>query len=407
MSEWISKAANVFKRDVSETPQPFDVHCECGQKHAGVRRARHQHLVCKACGASLFVLPHDTYPPPHIPKTSEKKKRKRKKTPLASLEPIDLSSEPVLAPTERSHPDRRRKSEDLNVTKSEVEIKPFFLVRIWIWFRELVSGFWSVFWQFWTPYRKLALVIFCFVALTGFYSIRQGRLRNNATVVKTKLDEGLAAMDNENWVDARRHFERATESVDYLNRDDIEANTIRQYFRETTALTRLTSTTLFEVMEDAESYYVKHGADKWEKRFQTRYNSDWHIIEGYVRPANDKTALANGFDLELVFPLSVGKKQRQVNFQINFKLAEHLPKISNNGGHDDGNGVFSVFAAQLKDCFIGPDGTWIVRLNPDSCFFWVNPQTYEATHLQIGSIQPIAEQQQTFNQQGIWMGVRQ
>jgi len=208
-------------------------------------------------------------------------------------------------------------------------------------------------------------------------------------------------------VKARRHFERATESVDYLGREDIEANAIRQYFRETTALTRLTSTTLFEVMEDAETFYVKHGADAWEKKFQARYRSDWHIIEGYVRPLSDKTAIANGFDLELVFPLSVGKKQRQVNIQINFKLARHLPKTSAGGSHDDGSGVYTVFAAQLRDCFISPDGTWVVQLDPDTSFLWVNSQTYEATHLQIGSIQPIAEQQQTFNQQGKWMGVRQ
>lgn len=407
MSEWISKAANVFKRDVSETPQPFDVHCECGQGHTGTRRIRHQHLVCKVCGASLFVLPHDTYPPPHVPKVSEKKKRKRKKSPKTSSEPLDLSPEPAVSPAEDDQPDQQRNSKDSAEPQIEVESKPFFLIRIWIYFRELIGGFWTVFWEFWTPYRKLALVIVGFISLTAFYSIRQGQLKNSAEVVRVEFDEGLEAMDLQDWVGARRHFELATKAVDNLGRDDIEANTIRQYFRETRALTRMTSMTLFEVMEDAEAYYVKHGSDEWQKRFQIRYNSDWHIIEGYIRPVADKTAIADGFHLELVFPLSVGKKQRKVNFQIDFKLARHLPKTSTNDSDDDGEGVFTVFAAQLRDCSIGQDGTWVVRLNPDSCFFWVNPQTYEATHLQIGSIQPVAEQQQIFNQQGKWMGVRQ
>lgn len=405
MSEWISKAANVFKRDVPEAPQPFEVHCECGQAHAGVRRARHQHLVCKVCGASLFVLPHDTYPPPHVPKVSEKKKRKR--SPQTPMGPLDLSPEPILSPTDRGHPNQRGRSQKNSIAEPEVESKPFFLIRIWNWFRDVILGFWSGFWEFWTPYRKLALVIFCFIALTAFFSLRQGNKRTSATVVKIELEEGLAAMDIQDWVDARSHFELATEAVENLNRDDLEANSIRQYFRETTALTRLTSTTLFEVMEDAEAYYVKHGADEWKKRFQTRYNSDWHIIEGYVRPVADNIAIANGFDLELVFPLAVGKKQRAVNFQISFNLAKHLPKTSNNGGYDDGDGVLTIFAAQLRDCVIGPDGKWIVRLNPDTCFLWVNPQTYEATHLQIGSIQPALKQQQLFDQQGKWMGVRQ
>jgi len=96
MSEWISKAANVFKRDVSETPQPFEVHCECGQKHGGIRRSRQQHLVCKTCGSSLFVLPHDTYPPPHVPKSSGKKRKRKPSASKPVEDTLDLAPTPVI-----------------------------------------------------------------------------------------------------------------------------------------------------------------------------------------------------------------------------------------------------------------------------------------------------------------------
>lgn len=418
MSEWISKAANVFKRDVSETPQPFEVCCECGQKHSGIRRSRQQHLVCKTCGSSLFVLPHDTYPPPHVPKSSGKK-RKRKPTASKPVDDtLDLAPSPVIGLEDEEDSEVKTKSgrhaRRLNdgdpgqeVATSEVDDRPNIIVRLIQSFISMVRGFVEVFWEFWTPYRKLALLIACILSLTAYYSIHQSRLRSAVNVVKEELDNGLADLNQSRWVEARQHFEIASNAVDLLDRDDLEANSIRQYHRETTALTRLTSISLIELAEIAEKFYIEHGAEEWQQEFERKYQADWYIIEGYLRPTTDADSVAAGYHLELVFPIAVGNRQRPVDVQIAFPLAKNLPRISSEAVYDSGAGSLAVFAVQVQQCSLGTNGNWVIRMNPATSFFWANLATYEATHLNIGSTTPVEEQNQLFQQQGLWMGVSQ
>ena len=64
MSNWISKATNAFQGDDSSSAQAFELSCDCGQKHSGIRRQKWQRIVCRSCGGSLFVLQRDPYPPP-------------------------------------------------------------------------------------------------------------------------------------------------------------------------------------------------------------------------------------------------------------------------------------------------------------------------------------------------------
>jgi hypothetical protein len=416
MSEWISKAANVFKRDVSETPQPFEVHCECGQKHGGIRRSRQQHLVCKTCGSSLFVLPHDTYPPPHVPKSSGKKRKRKPSASKPVEDTLDLAPTPVigLEDEEESEAESGRRSRRLNEvdpeqqsSTSEVDDRPNIFVRLIHSFFSMVRGFVEVFWEFWTPYRKLALLIACVLALTAYYSIHQSRLRSAVNVVKEELESGLADLNQTRWVEARQHFEIASNAVDLLDRDDLEANSIRQYHRETTALTRLTSISLIELAEIAENFYIENGAEGWQQEFERKYQTDWYIIEGYLRPTTDADAVSKGDLLELVFPIAVGNRQRPVDVQMAFPLAKNLPQVTSETVYDSGAGNLAIFAVQVEQCALGTNGNWVLRMNPATSFFWVNLATYEATHLHTGSITPVEEQTQLFQQQGLWMGVRQ
>lgn len=413
MGEWISRAANVFKREVSETPQPFEVCCECGQKHIGVRRIRHQHLVCKGCGASLFVLPHNTYPPPHLTKPSPTKRKKQKPVSANPSTPIDLSAEPLPEPDHEDSPSgelpRRRLSRSRRQKRlaSASEAEPNFVVRYWSAVCQFIADFWNVFWSFWTLYRTLALLICCLLGLTAYYSIYQVRLRDAVSIAKVEFEEGLSQIETRNWVAARDHFKRASQAVDLLERKDTEANSIRQFYRETTALTRLSSTSLPEFIELAEEYYVKHGAENWQQEFRKTYQDDWSIIEGYLRPTNAPEGVTKGEDLELVFPLSVGEKRRHVHIRVTFDLATHLPKVSADSSDDAAAGTLSVFAAQMQSCELDGQGEWLVRMNPKTSFLWVNRPTYQATHLEEGSIQPLGEQQQMLDLQAKWMGVKQ
>lgn len=411
MSEWISKAANVFKRDVSETPQPFEIYCECGQKHSGIRRVRSQHIICKACGVALFILPHDTYPPPHTPKKSTKKRKKRAKTTTAAATPIDLSPEILISrgvpsgetdETTRSHKSGSQGEHE----EVFIEERSNILVRFWIFIWSWIVGFAIAFKQFWTPYRQLAVVIVALLALTAFFSIRQSGLREAGILAKQELADGLDDLNQKKWVEAREHFQQAATAVDRLKRTDLEANSIRQYLRETTALTRLTSYSLIEFVERAEEYYVAQGPDAWQEKFRQKYRDDWYIIEGYLRPISNPVGHAAGYELELDFPIVVGARRRGVSVQLDFDLAVNLPSVSSDQKYDSEEGALAVFAAKINNCVIETDGKWHVRMDPHTSFFWSNQSTYEATHLNIGSILPPDKLTELLKLQEHWMGVR-
>ena len=96
MNKWFSKATNVFKGSAEETPQPFELQCECGVRHAGLRKKAPQRIVCRECGSSLFVLPRDVYPTPKVvPEVAPKSP-----APPAKAAPAPEAVEPELAPVE-------------------------------------------------------------------------------------------------------------------------------------------------------------------------------------------------------------------------------------------------------------------------------------------------------------------
>ena len=400
MSEWISKAANVFKRDVPETPQPFEVSCECGQVHSGMRRIRYQHLVCKSCGASIFVLPRDTYPPPHVAKKSSKKKRRKKKrkkevTPI----PIDFS-EPIV------EPDQPKERQPVPKAVYEEELGPGFFSRKFSDSVDFVVAFKEAFFGYWTPYRKLALLIFVCLGITAFYSYRQSVLRQASRISRENYDAGLAEIGEENWTQAREEFLLAADAVDQLGRTDLEANRIRQFARETTAMTRLSDATLIDIVEDAEKTYVASGMDAWQRKFKMSYRNEWFIIEGTLRPNPDFRTNTGDPALELVFPWVVGTRPREVIIIAEFPLAINLPRIAETT-YDDASSSTALFGVQVSNCTLDHRGDWVVYFVPETAFFWVNRETYAPTNLEIGSIRSQEEFEEMLSMQANWMGVRE
>ena len=63
MPNWLTKATGALSRQAEEEPQTFQVTCECREQHTGQRKSRPQRIICQTCGAALFVLPKNVYPP--------------------------------------------------------------------------------------------------------------------------------------------------------------------------------------------------------------------------------------------------------------------------------------------------------------------------------------------------------
>lgn len=405
-SEWLSRAVNVFKRDVPDTPQPFEVECECGQRHTGLRRVRFQHLVCKSCGGSLFILPRDSYPPPLDPAKRKKKRSKRRSKESKRPTPLDFSQpdEAVIPASEEASPNQSSKQK-LPKEVYDEDPGPGFIGRKIEATVDFVAAFRDAFLGFWSPHRKIGLLIICLLAATVFYSIRRSSLAQAEIDAREKLAAAIDLIAEEQWTDARGELKDAVDAVDRLGRTDREASQIRQMHREIQAFTALSQYTLFELTEDAEATYVSEGMEAWQERFRIRYQDEWLIIEGNLRPVQSYRSEQSSLPLELDFPWVVGDRPREVNVVVDFPLAKGLPVVSSEP-YDDSHGQYSIFAAQLEDCSLGLNGNWVIRLNPRTAFFWSDEKTYAQTNLNVGSILSREELEHILAQQAKWMGVR-
>ena len=393
MGRWISKAANVFKREAPEAVQPFEVDCECGQRHQGVRRKHHQHIVCTSCGASTFILPRDIYPPPLEPQRASTKRPKTVVTEedpdvqLPEAEPDDpFESKSVFRPEPKSKRDKslpaprptrrkkRKRQREEQEARSSGKKKaaagpsgPELLTRIGQWTSTKTAAGWSAFRSFWTPFRTVAFALVSVAVLTVGIGVRQAMLTRAVQVAERKAESGMLAVREENWAEARRDLGEATSALDLLGRSDPEAEEVRQFYRESLALTRLSPATLFELLERAHtSWDDEEDPDKWADSFSPRFRGEWFVFSGNFRQIPSGTGSKTVWTLTLPWAPGI---TGPVALQIDCQGLSELPPTP--------QGTPAVVGAPLERVLPpNEDRGWTLIFSPRESFLWANFATY-------------------------------
>ncbi|MCA9087146.1 MAG: hypothetical protein KDA90_00765 [Planctomycetaceae bacterium] len=382
MVNWFSSAANVFRREESNGPQPFQLACQCGMTHSGLRRQRHQHLVCKSCGASVFVLPGDVYPPPR-----ETKRKRPEEGPISVPESTDSPmvsegvpsgpkpkrQEPVM-----SMPTIAEKPPDMDaVDVGVISVGPKALKKK----KEVPQepppepppagpSLGETLRDIFTPFRLIVAGVLLLLVLTGMWQLRKWSYRDALTTVEAEIELGHAALEDQNWVEARDHFGQAVAAIDILGRTDAQAQEVRQLHRETRVLTRLTGGSIFEVIEAGDQFLKTGKVEDVGEFLRGRFGVDWFVFDGPVRrrekhPDRDKKVQ---HPFELLLPWTPESK-RQVIIQVDFDCLD--PLVSSQEPRR------LLLAGKFGSCEL-VDDTWVFRLEPESGFAWANAATYRA-----------------------------
>lgn len=424
MDNWFSKATNVFRRETEEQAQPFQTVCECGQEHVGVRRARHQHIVCKSCGVSLFVLPRDVYPPPR-----ESKRNALTATPqLVDVEPpeaddyVDVDDieiiEPDRAPSaartrtrptiaerppgmehvERELPpssfERRRKPKPEKPERSAKPKAPVVpkepRIPLSVRFRTFLQATF-------TPLRLVAFGFVTLFAMLGFFLVQQQSQRSALRIIQTEVDAGRAAANEEDWIAARDHLQAAVIAFDTLKRTDLESQSVRQLHRETQALTRLSTGSLLDLVEEGEEYLKTHDPELLPEYLLGRHGLDWYVVEGPVRirTRHPKEPRSGEPLFELILPW-VTESGRAIRVEADFPCFREVVTGTKTAP--------ALFGAQLADCRL-KDDVWTIRLIPESGFLWCNRHTYDALRLPPDPDRPLDKVEIFLKSQANAMGV--
>lgn len=354
MSGWLAKATGALRREEPEEPQPFDVICECGLQHSGMRRRRAQRIVCRSCGASLFVLPRDSYPVPLAPRPKKKRKQKpksRKSRSADSVRPASKKSGP--GPVESVAAASTKVSEGAAKLGAGVTSGA----------SKAGKGFVS----FWKPFRLVVLGIVIVVIGTIWWSTTVDRTAQAVAELKVANEAGRTALAEGDIPAAYTEFTRAVSALDRLDRrSDPLAREIRQLQRETAAMNGIVPISPLEIIAETDRAYERN-TDSEANALDPKYRGRWMVLDGVIRRGRVPNSGRYLFDI----PFAVGESNRSTAVEVSLGVLHKL-KIG------DGSKPV-VLAGQLEACEISKDQRrWTLRLESDSAFLWSSPENYLA-----------------------------
>lgn len=349
---WISKAAGALKGDDSPG-QAFNLFCECGQQHQGIRRQKWQRIVCRACGGSLFVLQKDPYPPP-------KERAEVKVAPPTEVEADDeipLEQEAIVekraAREAITRPLLKPKPSPGESTPAKPHPEVVAAPSLALPNKRLVK-----------PFHIVILLILGIASLTVYGVMRSSQKRRATTDLKESLDGIQNSINTGAWVDARNQLEIAVRAMEILDRSESDIAPYRQQLRETTAMTSLASQPVSDLLSEADK--ARTGGEEELRQFQFKVRGQYLFVEGPAqRQIIDKAARVQH---RVELPLGVGKQNLPVFVVLqSTDLARYLEK------QETGD---VIVAAKIVSMEPTPQA-WEIRTEPDSVVLWTSSRTYE------------------------------
>ena len=344
MPNWLTKATGALSRQAEEEPQTFQVTCECSERHSGQRKSRPQRIICQTCGAALFVLPKNVYPP-----VKDRPARKNNRKPRRSDGPPTGPG----VPTAQEMASSVRKGvagaaggvrRGMGAAGAAVRRKT----------TSAVTGTVQAVREFFTPFRIVVAGIVVMLLTTGYLAVRSHSHELARVRLRDELEAGQQSLAEDDLSAARSHFEVAAAAVETLGTSDALSQLVRQLHRETTAMTGLAPGSLFEMLEECDQAQTNTGVVSWEAIFSSRYEGTWFVLQAPVR--------RNGDTFQLDFPLTVGERRRPATVEVDLP---HFRRLNNE------QLTGALFAAPVVRCELDEaKEQWTVTLDGETGFLW-------------------------------------
>lgn len=349
MPNWLTKATGGAARDARDTPQTFQLSCECSERHTGQRLNRPQRIICQRCGSALFVLPRNTYPAIKTRPVSTRKRKRRRDAapaPVPSIGP-NLPSANQLATSVRLGMVGAAGGVGRGLHTAARGTRN--------WIASTIATLGQTIRGFCTPFRLVVMAMALVLLATGAVAIRTRMIESARETLRNELEAGQTALNGADYVAARGHFSKAAAAVQTLGADDSQSRLVQQLHRETTAITQLAPGSLFDMLDEAERQQQRPGSSLWKEIFHVRYEGTWLVLQTPVRRDS------GGWIVDL--PLMVGEQQRQAIVRADLSAFERLPAV------DAATPV--IFAAPLADCRLDEStDQWLVILDANEGFLW-------------------------------------
>lgn len=211
--------------------------------------------------------------------------------------------------------------------------------------------------------RRIVFVTVGIVVLAvgmAWYAIRNQAVDHAEIRLTAARDDGLTALENGHFAEARRQLQIALDALDIIGADEDEATSVRRMWLEADAATRLLDGSLIDVVEatrDGDSL----SAEEWQKQFDARFGGRWILLDVSPIETVRCTVRSDAGEEEtaetgLLYPWIVDDKPIHVA-GIEKLLGAGRTRV--------------LLAGRLAGSeFDDESQSWLVRLDPQESFLW-------------------------------------
>ena len=307
-------SARLFNTGVQSIPVPFELICECGNRVSGLRRTESFLHSCSSCQNKLLVLSVNPYPATkRVPSlTSDEGPGSRTLAALRELagmptleaqqepsrprsdaenSPEAVSAKPkspsaLSAAEPTPKPGSAPKSSESNNENAKSSPQPQPQRPRTSLFKRIRRVF--------SPVRMITVSTLILLSTTGWWMIQERRHDNAIRNWRSRMDVVLRALDQGDTEELMTALPEAIKAADVLQKTDAEAMLARSLFRQSDAISRLSSADLVDQLEQL--------AREDPETIQTAaelLRNQWFVFQSGLRPGSDSTSVS--LDLPLQF----------------------------------------------------------------------------------------------------------
>lgn len=318
-------------------PSPHDEYslvCYCGKVISGRRREESQIVKCPDCSESLYVLPRDIYPRPHILAVEPRDKTSEEQVSIETPRPLsvkELNDEGRLAEPEDNTPPR-------------------------VWLDEGRGAL---------NRKRLASVVGVTVVLllVAFWALSNRKTRSEKELVL--LHESEAAWEYvtlNDWESAETSALLALEAAENLGRKDESSLSLKHLYKELMILNRLSSFSPIEIILDQSQDSID--SENGNVMFRARHGGRWLLMHGDIvrKSTPEETRYwfeypidlpAENVDMVWDEPVDWFEELAWEDDRIRVFLAVQLTDITNVTCEVDGNKATGVVSFKVPGMYAG------------------------------------------------------
>lgn len=326
-----------IKRQTDSGPSPHEEYslvCYCAKVISGRRREESQIVKCPDCSETLYVLPRDIYPRPHILALETRDKTSEEKVSIEaphSLSVKDLNDEGRLAEPEDNTPPR-------------------------VWIDEGQGAL---------NRKRLASVVGVTIVLllVALWALSNRKSRSENELVLLEESEAVWEYVTLNeWGNAETSAMLALKAAEDLGRTDESSLALEHLYKELMILNRLSIYSPIEIILDQSQESID--SESWDVMFRARHGGRWLLMQGDLVRQSTLEEIRYSFEHPIDLPTE----------DVDMVWDEAVDWFADLAWEDDRVRVFLAVQLTISRTVDQQQNSWEIILSSEEVKLWRTPE---------------------------------